>query len=222
MKNTSEQDEKVCLVTWSRLLVLPEHTGTASLWPLYRSHCSIPSFHSLGWSGGSVWGRWKLPPWGHWLLSKPTKALRLQSGRTSTWNSNTVLSFRNLFKFPVQSYLQDSSSRSIDDQKLGYPFFALILTAPVNILFDLYPPQLSITVPYNQSTVSTAKRLASLFWYLIASTIDTLHNTINDYEIACIWNWKYNVHVCMIQTNADFLSQKLTVFVSCWLKIAKI
>ena len=31
----------------------------------------------------------------------------------------------------------------------------------------------------NQSTDSTAKRLA----YLIALTIDTLHNTINDYEI---------------------------------------
>ena len=38
---------------------------------------------------------------------------------------------------------------------------------------------------FNQSTVSTAKRLASLFWYLIASTIDTLHNTLNGYEIAC-------------------------------------
>ena len=31
---------------------------------------------------------------------------------------------------------------------------------------------------WNQSTVSTAKRLASLFWYLIASTINTLQNTI--------------------------------------------
>ena len=52
----------------------------------------------------------------------------------------------------------------------------------------------SITLK-NQSTVSTAKRLAS-----IASTIDNLHNTINGYEIACIWNSKYNVHVCMIQS----------------------
>ena len=60
----------------------------------------------------------------------------------------------------------------------------------------------------NQSTISTAKRLASLFWYLIASTIDTLH----------IWKIsKYNVHVCMIQTNAEFIFQKLNiVFVSCW------
>ena len=66
----------------------------------------------------------------------------------------------------------------------------------------------------NQSTVSIAKRLASLFCYLIASTIDTLHNTINGYEIACTWNSKYNVHVCMIQTNADFIFQKLIVFVS--------
>ena len=54
-----------------------------------------------------------------------------------------------------------------------------------------------------QSIVSTA----------IASTIDTLHNTINGYEIARIWNSKYNVHVCMIQTN--FIFQKLIVFVSC-------
>ena len=73
----------------------------------------------------------------------------------------------------------------------------------------------------NQSTVSTAKRLASLFWYLIASTIDNLHYTINGYEIACIWNSKYyvhvHVHVCMIQTNVDFIIQKLIVFVSCWL-----
>ena len=61
----------------------------------------------------------------------------------------------------------------------------------------------------NQRTVSTAKRLASLFWYLIASTIDTLHKTINGYEIACIWNSKYNVHVCVIQTSADFIFQKL-------------
>ena len=69
----------------------------------------------------------------------------------------------------------------------------------------------------NQSSVSTAKRLASLFWYLIASTIDTLHNTINGYEIACIWKSEYNVHVCMIQTISDFIFQKLIVFVSCWL-----
>ena len=47
------------------------------------------------------------------------------------------------------------------------------------------------------------------FEYLIASTIDALHNTINGYEIACKWNSKYNVHVCMIQTNADFKFQKL-------------
>ena len=33
----------------------------------------------------------------------------------------------------------------------------------------------------NQSAVSTAKRLASLFRYFIASSIDTLHNTINGY-----------------------------------------
>ena len=65
----------------------------------------------------------------------------------------------------------------------------------------------------NQSTVSTAKRLASLF--LITSTIDTLHNTINGYEIACIWKSEYNVHLCMIQTIADFIFQKLIVFVSC-------
>ena len=74
-----------------------------------------------------------------------------------------------------------------------------------------------INTKLNQSTVSTAKRLASLFWYLIASRIDTLHNTNNGYEIACIWNSKYNVHVCMIQTNADFIFRKLFVFVSCWL-----
>ena len=61
----------------------------------------------------------------------------------------------------------------------------------------------------NQRSVSTAKRLASLFWYLIASTIDTLHNTINGNKIWCIWNSKYNVHVCMIQTNVDFVFQKL-------------
>ena len=74
---------------------------------------------------------------------------------------------------------------------------------------------------HNQSTVSTAKRLASLFWYLIASTIDTLHYTINGYAIACTWNSKYNVHVCMIQTNADFIFQKLIVFVSFDFKLRK-
>ena len=61
----------------------------------------------------------------------------------------------------------------------------------------------------NQSTVSTAKRLACLD-----------NNIINGYESACtcIWNSKYNVHVCMIQTNADFIFQKLIVFVSNSLK----
>ena len=34
-----------------------------------------------------------------------------------------------------------------------------------------------------------------MFWYLIASTIDTLQNTINGHEIACIWNSKYNVRM---------------------------
>ena len=48
--------------------------------------------------------------------------------------------------------------------------------------------------------------------HLIASTIDTLHNNNNSFEIACIWNSKYNVHVCMIKTNADFIFQKLIVF----------
>ena len=38
---------------------------------------------------------------------------------------------------------------------------------------------------------------------MIASTIETLHNTFNSYAIACLWNAMYNVHVCMIQTNAD-------------------
>ena len=42
----------------------------------------------------------------------------------------------------------------------------------------------------NQRTGNTAKGLAS-------------------YEIACIWNSKYNVHVCMIQTNADFIFQQV-------------
>ena len=66
---------------------------------------------------------------------------------------------------------------------------------------------------------STAKRLASL----IVSTIDTLHNTINAYESACtcIWNSKYNVHVYMIQTNADFIFQKLIVFVLVEFKLRK-
>ena len=70
------------------------------------------------------------------------------------------------------------------------------------------PNHAGFTRNINQSTVSTAKRL-------IASTIYTLHNTINVYETACIWNSKYYVHVCMIQTNADLIFQKLIVFVSC-------
>ena len=60
---------------------------------------------------------------------------------------------------------------------------------------------LSVLCEYsNQSTVSTAKRLASLFRYLIASTIDSLHNAINDYEIACIWNSKVQC-TCMYDPN---------------------
>ena len=60
----------------------------------------------------------------------------------------------------------------------------------------------------NQSTVSSAKRLASFFGYLIPSTIDTLHNTINGYEIACTMY----MTVCIIQTNADSLFQKTYCF----------
>ena len=36
---------------------------------------------------------------------------------------------------------------------------------------------------HNVVNQSTAKRLASMFWYLISSKIDTLHNTINGYGI---------------------------------------
>ena len=54
---------------------------------------------------------------------------------------------------------------------------------------------------FNQSTVSTAKRLASEILY--------------GYEIACIWNSKYNEHVCMFQTNGDVIFKKFLAFVSC-------
>ena len=30
-----------------------------------------------------------------------------------------------------------------------------------------------------------------------------------------IWNSKYNIHVCMIHTNADFIFQKLIVTLNC-------
>ena len=53
----------------------------------------------------------------------------------------------------------------------------------------------------NQSTVSTAKQLASLFWYLIASTIDTLHNTTNTV-----------IHVCMIQMLILYFKNLLFLF----------
>ena len=52
--------------------------------------------------------------------------------------------------------------------------------------------------------------------YLIASEIDTN----NGYEITCLWKAKYNIHVYMIQTNADFIfsktcsSLKIIVFVT--------
>ena len=74
----------------------------------------------------------------------------------------------------------------------------------------------------NQSTVSTAKRLASLFWYLIASTIDTLHtlhNTIHSYRIACMWNlkYKYECSCTSMYKQMLILNQKLIAFVSCWL-----
>ena len=93
----------------------------------------------------------------------------------------------------------------------------------LNISFDF---NTILLFPYskqriNRSTVSTAKRLAPLFWYSIASTIDTLHYTINGYEIACIWNSRYNVHVCKIQRNADFIFQKLIVFVFIDFKLRK-
>ena len=64
---------------------------------------------------------------------------------------------------------------------------------------------------WNQSTVSTEKRLVSLHRYLIASEIDTIHDTNNGYEITCLWKAKYNIRVYMIQTNADFIFQKLVL-----------
>ena len=71
----------------------------------------------------------------------------------------------------------------------------------------LYP--VATNLSRNQSTVSTAKRLASLFWYLIASTIDTLHNTIN----AWLWNCMYMElevqYTCMYDLN------------KCWFYISK-
>ena len=48
---------------------------------------------------------------------------------------------------------------------------------------------------------------------MIVSKIDTIHNTDDGYEITCIWNLKYNVHVhiYMIQTNVDIIFQKLVL-----------
>ena len=70
---------------------------------------------------------------------------------------------------------------------------------------------------WNQSTVSTAKQLASLFWYLIASTFDTLH----------ILSMAMKLHVygtqvqctCIYDPNKCwfYISKKLTVLVSCCL-----
>ena len=61
----------------------------------------------------------------------------------------------------------------------------------------------------NQKTVSTAKRLASLFWYLIASTIDTLQNTINAWLWNCIYMELEVQYTCMFDPN------------SCWYYISK-
>ena len=82
---------------------------------------------------------------------------------------------------------------------------------------------------YNQITVSTAKRLASLYWYLIASTINY---TINGYEIACIWNSKYIMYMyvwskqilivnfCFLLTlNCENLAKQLLPLAISWIDI---
>ena len=62
---------------------------------------------------------------------------------------------------------------------------------------------------WNQSTVSTAKRLASLSWYLIASTIDTLQNTINAWLCNCMYIELEVQYTCMYDPK------------KCWFYISK-
>ena len=70
----------------------------------------------------------------------------------------------------------------------------------------------------NQRTLSTAKWLASFFLYLIASTIYTLHNTINVYE-KCMYMELEVQGTCMYDPNKCwfFYFKNFIVFVFCWL-----
>ena len=92
-----------------------------------------------------------------------------------------------------------------------------ILKNAVNLTYSYSIDQYTfLCLPLKSKYCLYCKAVSILvFIFFIASTIDTLHNTINGYEIACIWKSIYNVHVCMIQTNADFIFHKLIVFVSC-------
>ena len=79
-----------------------------------------------------------------------------------------------------------------------------------------------LQVVYRDQKITEIKVLLVLkrHRYLIASEIDTIHDTNNGYEIICLWKAKYNIHVYMIQTNADFMfsktcsSLKIIVFVT--------
>ena len=59
----------------------------------------------------------------------------------------------------------------------------------------------------NQSTVCSAEQLASLFWYLIASTIDTLHQWLwncmyMELEVQC--TCMYNLNKCWFHISKTY------------------
>ena len=101
---------------------------------------------------------------------------RVKAPINSSWTCNNTHFYEQEVIRPLQS---------LQYQRLYADFLS------EELIFAYQQPHQGI----NHSTVSTAKWLAFLFWY----SIDTLHNIINGYEIACIWNSEYNVHACMIQ-----------------------
>ena len=70
---------------------------------------------------------------------------------------------------------------------LGYDLVGLSWVWNIQSLYQLIFIHIIFLRYHNQSTVSTAKRLSSLFWYLIASTIDTLHNTIKSEQMLILY-----------------------------------
>ena len=76
-------------------------------------------------------------------------------------------------------------------------------------------------MPLCPGAPTTLKKSKYCYNCKAVSVLVLIFDTVNVYEIARIWNSKYHVHVCMIQTNADFIFQNLLFLFLVYFKLRK-